>query len=65
MVEKLEQVRELTSELHSCGYHSFQVKNIIKDTIDTSLDKATEQELDLLISTLNDYISFAKKCKKI
>lgn len=63
MVEKLSQVSELTNELQSCGYHPFQIKAIIRDTIDHSVDNATAQELAVLISTLENYIKFAHKCK--
>jgi len=63
MVEKLSQVSNLTNELQHCGYHPFQIKAIIKETIDHSPDNATQQELAMLISTLENYIKFAQKCK--
>ncbi len=63
MVEKLAQVNALTNDLQNCGYHPFQIKAIIKDTIDHSIERATAQELTALILTLENYISFAKKCK--
>ncbi|MHC1746124.1 MAG: hypothetical protein AB9895_03270 [Negativicutes bacterium] len=63
MVEKLSQVCNLTNELQNCGYHPFQIKAIIRDTIDHSIDNATQQELAVLISTLENYIKFAQKCK--
>jgi len=63
MVEKLTQVHSLTNELQNCGYHPFQIKAIIRDTIDHAPDNATQLELTLLISALENYIKFARKCK--
>ncbi len=63
MVEMLNQVTSLTHELENCGYHPIQIKAIIRDVIEQPPDKASREDLEQLISELNGYIQFARKCK--
>ncbi|MBP1764545.1 MAG: hypothetical protein H6Q65_1603 [Firmicutes bacterium] len=63
MVEMLNQVTNLTHELENCGYHPIQIKAIIREAIDQPPDNASREDLAQLISELESYIQFARKCK--
>ncbi len=59
-----EEVKGLLEQLETMGYHPFQVRQIIQETIGTNeLNALTPEQNQKLIEALEDYIQFAKKCR--
>jgi hypothetical protein len=59
-------VEELKNQLLSLGYHPFQLNQIIKDAIGTANTKnINSTQVEVLITTLEDYISFASKSNNL
>jgi hypothetical protein len=60
---KIKQIEELKHQLHTLGYYSFQVDNLIRDAVHTSnLERLSTEELSRLQTELENYIEFARKC---
>lgn len=65
-MQKREKIRELLVQLDGLGYHSFQVKEIIQETVGTTrLETLTEAEEANLVETLEEYVQFALKCRTV
>ncbi|CUH94480.1 hypothetical protein P22_0546 [Propionispora sp. 2/2-37] len=63
VTKNLNQIRQLTTKLESMGYHTFQIQTIINDIIDGDMmEKAEQEELDVIVSALEYHISFAQRC---
>lgn len=57
-------ITELQSELSRLGYHSYQIREIIKETIgNPHLDQLTELQHKTLIEGLEAYVRFANQCR--
>ena len=61
----LTRIKELSQALELNGYHAYQIKDIIHDSIGRrDLSELTEQEAGSIIECLEEYIAFSQKCKK-
>lgn len=58
------QINTLRQALESQGYYPQQIKDIYRDCIGrTNIDSLSEEEAVSLIACLEEYVSFAQKCK--
>ena len=65
-MQRQEKIRELLVQLDGLGYHSFQVKEIIQETVGTTqMDTLTEEQEGNLVETLEEYVKFALKCRTV
>ena len=65
MHNSIERINELRRVLGSHGYTPYQIREIITDCVgEKKLDDLSEQDLCSVVGCLEDYISFAQKCKK-
>jgi len=62
----LTRIDALRKQLLDLGYAPFQLRSIIEDTLGTSrLEDVDLEQINLLIETLEKYIQFAIKSKKL
>jgi hypothetical protein len=64
MNKSIERINELRQVLGSHGYTPYQIHGIITDCIgEKNLDNLADQDAKSVIACLEEYISFAQKCK--
>lgn len=60
----LTKVEEYLAELKKLGYYSFQIDEILYESVGTNqLNNLNAHDRDMLVKQLEDYIKFARKCK--
>jgi len=58
-------IQSYIQRLDHLGYAPYQIRNIIQDAIGTaSLETLSPEESQMILSYLEEYISFAIKCKE-
>lgn len=57
------QVEILIGKLLDCGYHNYQIKQIISDAVESNAKDNDEAQEQLIIDALESYLRFAAKCK--
>jgi flagellar basal body-associated protein FliL len=66
MERLVDRLRELLEELRALGYHPFQIKQIIEDTLGrTDLESLSGKEQEQLAKALEEYVKFALKCRSV
>lgn len=64
MPEQREHMIQYIKQLEGLGYRSFQIDEIIRDAVGVSkIENLTQAQMQTLEEALQDYISFAFKCK--
>lgn len=64
MSAQRERMIQHIKQLEGLGYRSFQIDEIIRDTVGiTKIDNLTQAQMQTLEEALQDYVSFAFKCK--
>lgn len=64
MENQIKRIDELKKQLHSLGYHSFQIESIVRDIVATTdLSKITYEQSQEIIEQLTEYVQFAQKCR--
>jgi len=62
----LPRIYELKGNLLQLGYHSFELRLIIKESLgDSTPEEASPEEQENLIISLENYVKFAERCHKI
>ena len=63
----IDDIRQLLEQLNGLGYHPFQIKQIISDTLDgsTDLESLSIEEQQQLTKALEEYVKFALKCRAV
>lgn len=65
MTQYLLKLEELKNQLAVLGYHNYQIDGIIRDAVDgEDLSRLSAEQQQHLLEELEQYISFASKCKK-
>ncbi|HWR45850.1 hypothetical protein [Sporomusa sp.] len=64
-MEEIKEIQDLIKQLNNLGYFPYQVSSIIQETLGTvAINNLTTSQQSELIETLQDYITFAIKCRK-
>lgn len=64
MSEQGERLLQYIKQLEGLGYRSFQIDEIIRESVGVAkLDNLTQAQMQTLEEDLQDYVSFALKCK--
>jgi len=64
MSEQGERLLQYIKQLEDLGYRSFQIDEIIRESVGVAkLDNLTQAQMQTLEEALQDYVSFAFKCK--
>lgn len=65
MNDQLKRVEDLKVQLRSLGYNSFQIDQIVRDTVSpTNLSQITDEQAQEIVDALTEYVQFAQKCRK-
>lgn len=60
-----QRIRECCYILEKSGYYPYQINEICRDCIGRSnLESLSEQEATAIVACLEEYVSFAQKCKQ-
>lgn len=58
-------INGLLNQLENLGYAPYQIQSILREAANgANLDNITPTQEDEIVEYLEDYIVFAKKCKK-
>lgn len=58
-------IDSLINQLEALGYVPYQIQSILREAnYDAKLDNVTPAQEEQIVEYLEDYIVFAKKCKK-
>lgn len=64
MDELLNRITQLQKSLMDLGYHPFQLKDILVETVGTThVEQLNTEQCQKLIEALEEYLQFATKCK--
>lgn len=64
MPEQYERILQYIKQLEELGYRSFQIDEIIRDAVGAvKIEKLSQAQYQMLDEALNDYVSFAIRCK--
>lgn len=64
MAEQRVSVHQYIKQLEDLGYRSFQIDDIIQDAVGVSkIEDLPPAQMQILEEALQDYVSFAFKCK--
>lgn len=59
-----QRVAQFIKQLEGLGYRSFQIDDIIRDAVGVSkIENLSLAQMQILEEALQDYVSFAFKCK--
>jgi len=64
MLEQRERMNQHIKQLEDLGYRSFQIDDIIRDAVGVAkIENLTQAQMQTLEEALQEYVSFAFKCK--
>lgn len=64
MSAQRERMIQHIKQLEDLGYRSFQIDEIIRDAVGVArIDNLTQAQIEILEEALQEYVSFAFKCK--
>lgn len=64
MSEQGDRLIQYIKQLEDLGYRSFQIDEIVREAVGiTKIDNLTQAQAQTLEEALQDYVSFAFKCK--